>query len=96
MKTIVLKNIVRNSSSNEEGLILFNILQDAYLNKEQILLDVDANLIMSSSFLNTSIGSFLDNYGLSEFKETFKFKGSKNQFQRLNSYITSYKELYLA
>ncbi|UAM98379.1 STAS-like domain-containing protein [Polaribacter litorisediminis] len=96
MKTIVLKNIVRNSSSNEEGLILFDLLRDAYLKNEQILLDVDSNLAMSSSFLNTSIGSFLDNYGFSKFKETFKFKGSKSQFERLNNYISNYKELYLA
>jgi hypothetical protein len=96
MKTIVLKNIVSNSSSNEEGIILFDLLKDAYLKNEQILLDVDSNLAMSSSFLNTSIGSFLDNYGLPKFKETFKFKGSKNQFQRLSNYISTYNELYLA
>ncbi|WP_194766897.1 STAS-like domain-containing protein [Tamlana sp. I1] len=95
MKTLILKNIVRNSSSNEEGEILFNALQRAYLNGEQLLLYVDSNLSMSSSFLNTSIGVFLDKYGFSNFKETVKFKGSKNQFLRLNQYITNYKDIYL-
>ncbi|MFD0993777.1 hypothetical protein [Tenacibaculum geojense] len=96
MKTLVLKNIVRNSSSNKEGLVLFDALQKAYLNEEQLLLYVDSDLSMSSSFLNTSIGSFLDKYGYINFKETVRFKGSKNQFLRLKSYINSYKDLYLA
>lgn len=96
MKTLILKNIVKNSSSNEEGVILFNALQDAHLNGELLLLEVDSNLSMSSSFLNTSIGVFLDKYGFSSFKETVKFKGSKTQFLRLNNYISKYKILYLA
>jgi hypothetical protein len=96
MKTLILKNIVKNSSSNDEGVILFNALQDAYLKEEQLILLVDSDLSMSSSFLNTSFGVFLDNYGFSGFKETVKFKGSKNQFLRLNNYITKYRNLYLA
>jgi hypothetical protein len=95
MKTLILKNIVKNSSSNNQGVILFNALQEAYLKEEQLILLVDSDLSMSSSFLNTSFGVFLDNYGLSVFKETVKFKGSKNQFLRLNNYINKYKDLYL-
>lgn len=96
VKTLILKNIVKNSSSNEEGVILFNALQEAYLNRELLLLDVDSDLSMSSSFLNTSIGAFLDKYGFASFKEIVKFKGSKTQFSRLNNYISKYKKLYLA
>lgn len=95
MKTLILNDIVKNSSSNDEGIILFNALKDAYLNKEKLVLLVGADLTMSSSFLNTSIGEFLDMYGFSNFKETVKFKGSKNQFLRLSDYIKKYEELYL-
>lgn len=95
MKTLILKNIVKNSSSNEQGVILFNSLEDAYLSNSQLILEVDSELAMSSSFLNTSIGLFLDKYGLSNFKETVKFKGSKNQFSRLSDYISTYNNLYL-
>jgi hypothetical protein len=94
MKTLILKNIVKNSSSNEQGMVLFDSLQNAYLSKDSLILYVDSDLSMSSSFLNSSIGLFLDKYGLNSFKETVKFKGSKNQFSRLSDYLTKYSSLY--
>jgi len=96
MKNLILKDIVKNSGSNEEGMVLFTHLQEAYLNKTKILLEIDSDLSMSSSFLNTAIGEFLDQYGLRKFKETVQFKGSEVQFKRLSLYINKYKDLYLA
>ena len=96
MKTLILKDIVNNSGSNIEGATLFNYLQQAFLNREALLLQIDSDLSLSSSFLNSSIGEFLDNYGLSSFKQTVKFKGSKKQYLRLADYIQKYQELYLA
>lgn len=96
MKTLILKNIVKDTSSNDQGDLLFNILRDAYLKKDSILLDVDSDLSMSSSFLNSSIGVFLDNFGLENFKRTLKFKGTKKQFIKVSDYINDYKELYIA
>lgn len=95
MKTLILKDLVKDSSSNEQGMILFESLQDAYLSNSTLILYVDSDLSMSSSFLNTSIGQFLDKYGLSSFKETVKFKGSKSQFLRLTDYISKYNTIYL-
>lgn len=94
MKTLILKNIVKNSSSNEQGMILFDSLQSAYLSKNPLILYVDSDLSLSSSFLNSSIGLFLDKYGLNSFKQTVKFKGSKNQFSRMADYISKYSSLY--
>lgn len=94
MKTLILKNIVKNSSSNEQGMILFYALQKAYLSKDSLILYVDSDLSMSSSFLNSSIGQFLDKYGLNSFKQTVRFKGSKNQFSRLSDYVKKYSSLY--
>ncbi|MFD2917062.1 DUF4325 domain-containing protein [Psychroserpens luteus] len=96
MKNLILKDIVKNSSSNEEGIVLFNILQEACINHNKILLEIGSDISMSSSFLNTSIGEFLDQYGFLKFKETVQIKGSKLQFDRLNSYIVKYRELYTA
>ena len=96
MKTLVLKNIVKDTSSNDQGMLLFTYLKDAYLSNDSIILDVDSNLSMSSSFLNSSIGLFLDNFGLDNFKKTLKFKGTKSQFSRISDYISKYNELYLA
>ncbi len=94
MKTIVLKSLITDSSSPNQGIILFESLQNAYLNKEVVFLHIDSDISMSLSFLNSSIGRFLDEYGLDNFKTTVKFKGSKNQFTRLLEYITKYSRLY--
>ena len=96
MKTLILKNIVENSSSVEEGAVLYNYMKNAFLNEHEIILQVDSDLSLSSSFLNASVGEFLDVYGFSNFKKTIKFKGSKTQFQRFNKYIQEYTDLYLA
>lgn len=96
MKTLILRDIVKNSSSVEEGLILFNHLKSAYLKNSTILLVVDSEMSLSSSFLNSSVGAFLDDYGFTNFKSTVKFKGSKTQFQRFNKYLKNYNDLYLA
>ena len=94
MITLILKDLVNDSSSNDQGMLLFEHLKNAFLKKETLILDVDSDLSMSSSFLNSSIGFFLDKYGLENFKSTVKFKGSKNQFQRIASYIKKYSSLY--
>lgn len=94
MQSLILKNIVEDSSSNLSGALLFGALKEAWSKKERVLLHVDSDMTLSSSFLNSSIGQFLDQYGLDTFKEVVQFKGSKNQFQRIASYISSYSKVY--
>jgi hypothetical protein len=94
METLILKNIVTDTGSNQQGEQLFSFLKDAYLNNKPLILEVDSDLTLSSSFLNSSIGLFLEQFGLVNFKKTIQFKGNKNQFDRLVSYINKYKEVY--
>lgn len=91
----MLRNLVTDTTSNIQGIILFNSLKEAFLNEEQLILEVDSNMPISSSFLNSSVGEFLDNYGINNFKKTIKFKGTKSQFQQLSNYISKYNQLYL-
>ena len=94
METLILKNIVTDTGSNQQGEQVFSFLKDAYLNNKPLILEVDSDLTLSSSFLNSSIGLFLEQFGLVNFKKTIQFKGNKNQFDRLVSYINKYKEVY--
>lgn len=91
MNYLILKDIVKNTSSNDEGLVLFEHLKAAFLSKEVITLCVENNDSLSSSFLNTSIGLYIETYGLENFKEFVKIKGNKLQFNRLVKYVSSYK-----
>lgn len=96
MINLILREIVENSGSNREGTKLFAYLKAAHLNKEQVLLNVDNELSLSSSFLNTSVGLFLEEYGLDNFRNTVKFKGSKPQFERLANYIQKFTNTHLS
>jgi hypothetical protein len=96
MKNIQLKNTSRSFSSNKDGLILFNIFENTIKEKTSILLEIDSEIAMSSSFLNSSFGEVLSLYGLDTLKEYIKIKTSKNQFERISNYISKYSRTHLA
>jgi hypothetical protein len=95
MNTLVLKDLIKDTSSNEQGEILFNLMKKYFNSSESFILEVDTDLSLSSSFLNSSFGQFLDLYGLISLKKIIKIKGSKFQFQKISTYIESYNEIYL-
>jgi len=94
VKTLNLKDILKNTGSAESGDVLLNHLKKAYQNNQTILLQVDSDLVITPSFLNCSAGEFIDIYGFSNFRNTLKIRGSQSQFNRFNKYIQDYKELY--
>lgn len=90
MIIIRLKDFVQSSGSNPEGSKVFNALNDAYLKTGSVLLKVDSDMPLNSSFLNSSIGFFIEKYGIDGFRKTVKFQGSKTQYERLTSYISRF------
>lgn len=96
MATIILNQIVQNASSNSEGERLFKELECVFKQGGKIELVVDNEATLSSSFLNSSIGLFLETYGLTVFKENFVFKGSENQYKRLAGYIQKFSKTHLS
>lgn len=96
MKNILLKDTSHSFSSNKDGLILFNIFEKTIKEKSSILLEIDHEIAMSSSFLNSSFGEILSLYGLDVLKSHIKIKTSKNQFERISNYISKYKRIHLA
>lgn len=96
MKNIQLKSISHSFSSNNDGMLLFSILDKTIKDKNSILLEIDNEIAMSSSFLNSSFGEILSLYGLDVLKSHIKIKTSKNQFERISNYISKYKSTHLA
>lgn len=91
---LVLSHIVNNSGSNLEGLKLFEALENAIRYDDDVILVVDNDASLSSSFLNSSIGLFLEKYGMDFFKGKIRFKGSKNQFKRISKYLEKFSSVY--
>ena len=74
MKTTIIKNISVGTSTNGEGLILFNFLDNLLIESEEkltlSLLNID---FFSSSFLNSSFGLLIDKYGETYLKSRLTF-----------------------
>ena len=94
MKLITLNHIVDNCSSNVEGVKFFNALDSAIKDDNKVIIVVDNDSSLSSSFLNTSIGMFVEKYGIEFFKKNIKFQGSKNQFSRISNYLNKFSSVY--
>ena len=96
MKNIQLKNISRSFNSNKDGMLLFNIFDKTIKDKNSILLEIDNEIAMSSSFLNSSFGEILSLYGIDVLRSNIKIKTTKNQFDRIVNYISKYERVHLA
>lgn len=95
MITIDLENIVVNASSNEEGEKLFDVILNHYNKGDEITIKLNQDSSLSSSFLNSSVGAFLESFGVQNFRNRIKIIGTKSQFERIREYIDRYSNLYL-
>lgn len=97
MKTsnqILIKNIVTNTETNVEGVKLYCVV-DKFLKEDlNIILEIENDMVLSSSFLNSSLGSILDKYGLDKLKNSLKLKCNKSQFERISTYLYKYNHIY--
>ncbi|MCY1234089.1 hypothetical protein D3C87_43260 [compost metagenome] len=97
MKTqtrISLANIVSNTETNIEGVKLFCVITKAIRNDESLILEIDSHMALSSSFLNSALGEIIDNYSLDVLKSCLRIESSKTQFERINSYLIKYNNIY--
>lgn len=94
MDTLVLNNVVNNTSLNSEGYGLFVRLESYLKDKRQVVLDLRHASAISSSFFNSSFGALIEEYGYSRFKECVKLINvSKSQAQLLKLYFDSFRNL---
>lgn len=97
MKTqtkISLASIVSNTETNIEGIKLFCVISKAIKNDESLILEIDSDMAFSSSFLNSSLGEIIDMYNIDVLKSTLRIESSKTQFERINSYLVKYNNIY--
>lgn len=89
-----LKDYVTNTDTNIEGVKLFCLLDNLISNSEVFILEIENDMSLSSSFLNSSFGNIIDKYGFINLKNHLKIKTNKSQFGRISNYLNKYNELY--
>lgn len=60
---IIVKDVTYGTSTNAEAIPLFLLMDNALLNNKSIVLSLKDCNAMSTSFLNSSIGSIIEKYG---------------------------------
>ena len=96
MKKIIKTNLVditRSFSSNDDGLRLYIYMDKVIKSKDLVVIKIENDAPMSSSFLNSSFGEILNIHGIKALKSFFKIETSSKQFNRLNIYIQKYLHL---
>ena len=86
--TIRLMDIVSGTSTNAEGLILFNVMNNLLLNNQNVRLSLEGATPFSTSFLNSSIGSLVDKYGIENVRKKLVFSNlTKSQIKKMTNYF---------
>lgn len=94
MKKLVLKDIVRGTSTNLEAETLFSEINKSISKGETVSLSFTNITHVSSSFLNSSIGEIIDKFGFDYFVGHVKFTDCKaNMAVRIKDYVLKYKTL---
>lgn len=91
MCTICIKNLLGQKTYPEAGDDLFAAMNNIIEQGGNIIIDLSDVVSLPSVFLNTSIGKFIDVYGIPTLKERVSFsKISKSQAERITEYIQRY------
>lgn len=94
MKTVLIKDLVKGTSTNVEALPLFLEMKTAIENETLITLSFANIDYVSSSFLNSSIGEFIEQYGFDVFAKNVKFTGcNKDLANMIKTYVEKTKTL---
>lgn len=92
IKHINIQSIINSTSTNADGDILYDFLINNAL-KDQVILQLDGHLTLSSSFLNSSFGKYIDIFGLDNFKKNIKIKSNDHIFSQLKRYVQMYTSI---
>lgn len=94
LNNIQLKSIVLNTDTNVEGIKLYCIIVSSLKQGNPFVLEIEDDMPLTSSFLNSSLGNIIDEYGYSVLKSHLKLKCNKNQLDRVRKYLFKYNEIY--
>jgi hypothetical protein len=94
MKTLVIKKMVTGTSTNSEAVTLFIEMKKSTELGDCFVLSFAGIDYVSSSFLNSSIGEYIETYGFDAFVKNIKFTDcNKDLATMIKSYVTKFKTL---
>lgn len=93
MYTIKLNDVMTGADFPDAGSRLYDLIVNNINENDKIFIDLEGISSLPSMFLNTSIGKYLDNYGLDSLRNKISFtKITKSQAERISTYIAKYEK----
>jgi hypothetical protein len=87
---LFIRDIVPDTYTNAAGYTLLTVLKNYFVSNQPITLSFKDATPPSSSFLNSSIGELLDQFGFAHFKSIIKFTDlTTTQVQVLKNYFST-------
>ena len=94
MIILVIKNLVTGTSTNTEAVALYVEMKKSADLGDCFTLSFAGIDYVSSSFLNSSVGEFIETYGFDMFAKNVKFTDcNKDLASMIKSYVTKIKTL---
>ena len=92
--TLKVLDITEDTVTNTGGLTMYVAMEKAFDENLKVSWDMEGVQLVSSSFLNSSIGNLIDKYGATFFKAHFSItKYTRYQVEFIKDYITKYELL---
>ncbi len=93
-QTIVVSQVTQSTLSNMDGYTLKASIDSILKNGSSVLLSFDDVITISSSFLNSSIGELIDQYGFDILKDRVKITNYTPSIAKaIKNYISDLKAL---
>ncbi|MFT7612961.1 MAG: hypothetical protein ACI9J3_001929 [Parvicellaceae bacterium] len=70
---IQLKNIVNDTHSNASGFVFLTCLREELSKNNSAIVSLGGTGAMSTSFMNSSIGEYIETNGIEKFRSSVKF-----------------------
>lgn len=89
---VVVSKIVTETYTNSSGYNLYLAIKDNFVANQPFELSFDGVSATSSSFLNSSFGTLIEEFGLDTFTSLVKIKNvTKGEAEILKKYISGFK-----
>lgn len=93
LKDHLIKVIDRNTSTNKDGDQLYHFLVDN-ISCDKITIHFSPEITLTSSYLNSSFGKFIDVFGVDKLKAKVRIKTNKSTFSVISKYLENYSHVY--
>ncbi|MEK3993732.1 STAS-like domain-containing protein [Psychrobacillus sp. FSL K6-2365] len=83
VKVIKITDIVKTTSYNKDGEVIFDLVRDSLMRKEQVSVSFEGIQALNTSFINSAFIELLEDFNFDEIKKYLTFTNSTRQINSI-------------